>query len=165
MLSDEGDTPPAHRRAAAFSISKMLFPEGTKSYATVSRIVLPTLHYPFLEVVTLEPSTAPSPSILVLTPRQAVQTLQTLLTNTDPSPDLISSLLTPVLPGLYSLLWAMDSVKTSDPTLKTILRGFLRTWGRLVDSAEGFASLWLIISGEGGDWRVDISGEIERVQM
>lgn len=168
LLSTEEDQPPAHRRAAAFSLSRMLFSESEKSRSTAARVALSALQRPFLEVTTASRyegnSSTAAPTHLVLTPSQAIRTLQTLLTNTDPSPTLISSLLTPIIPPLYSLLWAVDSVKTSDPAFKTTIRGFLRTWGRLVDNAEGLATLWLIIDGEGGDWRVDIAGEVSRVE-
>ena len=101
---------------------------------------------------------------LQLTPIIAIHTLQTFFTNTDPSPSLISNLLTPIVPPLYALLSTLELVKTSDPALKTTVRGLLRTWGRLVDTAEGIATLWLVVDGEGGQWHVNVAGEIIRVE-
>ena len=140
----------------------MLFSEDRELRASVSRIVLPILHRPFLEI-TPEPSQQTSHTF-ALSPTQAVQTMQTLLTNTDPSPVLISTLLTPIVPALYSLSSTLNSIKTSDPALKASVHGFLRTWGRLVDNTEGIATVWLIVDGEGGDWKVDVAGGISRVE-
>lgn len=171
ILSAEGDIPPAHNRAAAFSLSRMLFPsdEKEKTSPLIFRMVLSALQRPFFEVTQAShlnhESPASSSNALRLAPSQAIRTIQTLLTNTDPSPELISSLLTPIVPSLYALLVTLDSVKTSEPVLKTTIRGFLRTWGRLVDSGEGIAALWLVIDGEGGEWRVDIAGEIAKVEQ
>ncbi|GJE84525.1 RTP1-C1 domain-containing protein [Phanerochaete sordida] len=170
ILSAEDDTPLSHRRAAAFSLSRMLSSENEKDRAStlVSRLLLPTLQRPFLEVTQgaflKSTGSASAADILRITPSQAIRTLQTLLSNTDPSPELISHLLTPIVPALYALLWALDSIKTSEPVLRTTVRGLLRTWGRLVDGAEGIATLRLVVDGEGGEWRVDIAGEISRVE-
>jgi hypothetical protein len=87
-----------------------------------------------------------------------------LVTNTDPSPTLISSLLSPIASALYSLLYHLDQVKTSDPSLKEMLRGLLGTWGRVISTTEALAILWSIIDGEGGEWRVDLEGQINRLQ-
>lgn len=95
-------------------------------------------------------------------PKASLNTLTALLTNTDPAPGLISSLLTPIIPSIYSLLHALEEHKTSDPTFKASVRGLLETWGRLVGEAEGVASLWLIVDGDGGYWSVDVAGQITR---
>ncbi|EKM59775.1 uncharacterized protein PHACADRAFT_114971 [Phanerochaete carnosa HHB-10118-sp] len=171
ILSAEGDISSSHRRAAAFSLSRMVFPsdEKDRTGALVSRILSPALQRPFLEITQGllfdNGSSSSSADIPCLAPNQAIQALQTLLTNTDPSPELISSLLTPIVPPLYALLWTFDSVKTSEPLLKTIVRGFMRTWGRLVDGPEGIATLWLVVNGEGGEWQVDVAGAIARIEQ
>ncbi|KAJ7744466.1 hypothetical protein DFH07DRAFT_963690 [Mycena maculata] len=143
LLSDRA--PQAYRRAAAFSVSRML---ATPACPTV----LTFLHPPFLSLA------PPSP------PRAALSTIMMLVTNTDPSPTLISSLLSPIVSALYSLLYHLDQTKMSDPSLKETLRGLLGTWGRVVGTTEALAILWSVIDGERGEWRVDLEGEITRVE-
>lgn len=87
-----------------------------------------------------------------------------LVTNTDPSPTLISSLLSPIVSALYSLLYHLDQTKTSDPSLKEQLRGLLGTWGRVIGATEALAIMWSVIDGEGGEWRVDLEGQITRLE-
>ncbi|KAJ3558366.1 hypothetical protein NM688_g970 [Phlebia brevispora] len=165
ILSSETDsTPPTHRRAAAFSLSGLMFGERSPNRATVSRILMPALQMPFLQNLhSLEPGTSASPG-LHMTALQTVRVLETLLTNTDPSPVLISGLLTPIIPSVYALSAKLERVKISDPALKAIVRGLLSTWGRLVETSEGVATVWLIVNGEGGEWQVDVAGEIARVE-
>lgn len=132
-----------------------------------TRLLLPALQRPFLDVTaqsSLDDNPTSPTSALRLTPSQAIRTLQNLLTNTDPSPALISNLITPIVPSLYELASTLDLVKTSDPALKTTVRGFLRTWGRLVDMIEVIATLWLVVDGEGGQWQINIVGEIARIE-
>ncbi|KAJ7180037.1 hypothetical protein C8R43DRAFT_384856 [Mycena crocata] len=143
LLTDRA--PQAYRRAAAFSTSRML---STPACSTV----LGFLHPPFLSAAATSP------------PRTALFTIMMLLTNTDPSPTLISSLLSPIVSTLYSLLYHLDQIKTSDPSLKETLQGLLGTWGRVVGTAEAMAILWSIIDGQGGEWRVDLDGEISRLE-
>ena len=167
VLSADEEVPPAHQRAAAFSLSRMMSEDKIHGFAT--RIVLSALHRPLLEVTVLplrdQDTSSRLTSGITLTPSETIRTLQALLTNTDPSPTLVSSLLTPVIAPLYGLLYALDSVKTSDPAQKTTVRGILRTWGRLADTVEGMAILWSIVDGEGGEWRVSILGDISRVEQ
>ncbi|KAJ6539322.1 hypothetical protein B0H19DRAFT_961303 [Mycena capillaripes] len=143
LLSDRA--PPAYRRAAAFSISRMLA-------TPASPVVLSFLHPPLLSVNSSS------------SPRAALSTILMLVTNTDPSPTLISSLLSPIVSALYSLLYHLDQVKTSDPSLKEMLRGLLGTWGPVVGATEASAILWSVIDGEGGEWRVDLDGHITRLE-
>ncbi|KAJ7276373.1 hypothetical protein B0H12DRAFT_1041351 [Mycena haematopus] len=142
LLSDSAPT--SYRRAAAFSLSRMLT-------MPTSSVVLSFLHPPFLAV-----NSASSP-------RAALSTIMALVTNTDPSPTLISSLLSPIVSALYSLLYHLDQVKTSDPSLKEMLRGLLGTWGRVVGATEALAVSWSVIDGQGGEWRVDLEGQISRL--
>ncbi|KAJ7638786.1 hypothetical protein FB45DRAFT_739354 [Roridomyces roridus] len=144
LLSDRA--PQAYRRAGAFSISRMLETPAAPA-------VLAFLHPPFLSL------TPPSP------PRETLSIIMNLVTNTDPSPTLISSLLSPIVSALYSLLYHLDQVKTSDPSLKEMLRGLLGTWGRVVGSAEGVEILWSVVEGQGGSWRVDLEGNITRLEQ
>lgn len=138
----------------------MLTTDGTfSSHALVGNILLPILHSPFLRVT----PEANSDASRDLTPEAALSTLTTLITNTDPSPTLISTLLSPITSALYALLSHLDHAKTSDPALKESLRGLLTTWGRVSNSKEGINILWAILDGEGGDWKVGIGGHIHRI--
>ncbi|KAL4242026.1 Tango6 family protein [Abortiporus biennis] len=172
------NAPPIHKRSAAFSISRMLTyvhksnSSTSSSSSSPSRILLPILHRPFLETLTgsfnltlsTPPETGEQP-VTSLTPNSSLKILQIILTNTDPSPTLISTLLTPIIPSLYTLLYKLESLKTSDPSMLSSVRGLILTWGRIVETKEGVASLWLIIDGEGGNWKVGLDGEITRVEV
>ncbi|KAL6299670.1 hypothetical protein BKA93DRAFT_904210 [Sparassis latifolia] len=171
ILSTNPETiPPAHRRAAAFSLSRMLLSGHRPTPGVASGILLTKLHLPFL---------VPSPRIPVqgedeaptatlkqrdLSPSISLSILQTLLTNADPSPTFISSLLTPIIPTLYAILFRLDQTKTSDPATKDSLKSLLMTWGRVVCASEGLQTLWSIINGEGGEWQVDMTGTLTRVE-
>ena len=163
LSSDVETTPIAHRRAAAFSISRLLATEDNPNHTVISRILLPALHNPFLQVSNTSGTSGES-KVTQMTALQTVRSLETLLTNTDPSPILISNVLTPIIPPLYSLLSKLEKVKISDPALKLTLRGLLGTWGRLVGVSEGVAAIWLVVNDEGGEWKVDVAGEIVRVE-
>lgn len=94
----------------------------------------------------------------------SLRTIQVLLTNTDPSPHFISTVFTPIIPSLYALYAYLEGTKASDPLLRESLKGYLETWGRLVGSDEVISTLWTIIDGEGGNWRIDVAGEISRAE-
>ena len=94
----------------------------------------------------------------------SLRTVQVLLTNTDPSPNFISTLFTPIVPSLYALHSHLEGAKTSDPILRESLKGFLETWARLVGSREVIDILWQIINGDGGTWRINVAGEITRIE-
>lgn len=165
------ESPSSHKRAAAYAVSRMLSMDGSFSHgALVAAIVFPILHDPFLYVTsTLSGAAIPvnlSPSYKrpPLAPAVALSALINLSTNMDPSPALISSLLLPIVSALYSLLAHMDRMKTSDPVLKESLRSLLGTWGRVSVSQECVEALWDVIDGGGGEWKILIDGEIERVE-
>ncbi|THH29131.1 hypothetical protein EUX98_g5057 [Antrodiella citrinella] len=152
--------PPVQIRAAAFALSRMLTSDtNATNQAAVARVLLPLLHLPFLNKVPSQSSPTDNAHI----PSRALETLQALLINTDPSPALISKLLTPIIPALFSLSSQLEGLRVVDPTLKASLRGILGTWGRVVTSQEGIATLWLVVQGEGGDWFVDVAGEIRQI--
>lgn len=166
----------AHRRAAASALARMLAGEDTPAAhrELAASVLLPILHDPFLRV-TPPPSlesdentpAAPSTqgSLLVpLTPAAALETLTTILTNTDPAPLLISSLLTRIVPPLHSLLEHLHRTKASDPALKETVRGLLSTWARAVAAGEGGDALWAVIEGSGCDWEVDVAGGLRVVE-
>lgn len=96
-----------------------------------------------------------------LRPDVAIDALLTLLSNADPSPSFISDLLSPIIPALYSLLYHLNKVKTSDPKLRESLHGMLSTWGKIVVASEGLEILWFIVrNGQEGGWKVDLEGHI-----
>ncbi|KAJ3794052.1 hypothetical protein GGU11DRAFT_759476 [Lentinula aff. detonsa] len=124
---------PAYRRAAAFALSQMLAVEDR----IPAKIVLSLLHDPFLKG-------SDKPTDVTT----ALSDLTILLTNSDPSPDLISSLLSPVVRPLYALLFHLDTIKTSDPELKEVVRGLLMTWSRIASTSEAVDILWSILDDE-----------------
>ncbi|KAI0698516.1 hypothetical protein C8T65DRAFT_660439 [Cerioporus squamosus] len=145
--------PPAHRRAIAFSLSRILTSDDNPTLQSVaSEIALAMLHDPILRG-TGELSVSAS-----------LRIIEVLLTNTDPSPTFISTLFTPIVPSLYTLYSHLEGAKASDPLLRETLKGFLETWGRLVGSTEVLDTLWTIIDGEGGAWRADVAGSISRTE-
>lgn len=125
--------------------------------------VSPILHEPFLRL-SAPISDIETPSTLTLTPASALSTLTAFILHADPSPVLISSLLTPIVTSLYALSALVDKKKTADPVLKENVKGLLATWGRVTMFEECLSGLWRIVEGEGGQWQVDIAGGITRVE-
>ncbi|KAH9951727.1 hypothetical protein B0H21DRAFT_842799 [Amylocystis lapponica] len=164
MLSaDPRMVPQAHKRAVAFSLSRMFAADSSSgSSGFVSSILLPILHLPFLRPTPV--FSDDNDAHEVMTPVASLITLQTLLTNADPSPTFVSSLLTPIIPPLYAVLFELETTKTSDPTAKESVKGFLATWGRLVGASEGIETLWRIVDGEGGEWQTDVAGNLTRAE-
>jgi hypothetical protein len=155
---------PVYTRAVAFALSRMLDkPNGRKT-------VLSILHTPILVPTRNLTSESPESQVGLQTPlaasgvRVSLQVLQTLLINADPSPAFISSILSPITPSLYTLVYRLDTVKTSDPTTRDLLGALLKTWGRVIGVEEGLGAIWAIMQGEGGDWETDVEGEIQRVE-
>lgn len=137
---------------------------GYAHQALVSSIIIPVVHNPFLLVTnTLGEVSSPMVSHF-MTPTAALATLMQLMLHTDPSPALISTFLSPILPELYTLSTTLERIKAADPVLKESVRGLLLTWGRVVVSSECYEKLLLILDGSGGDWKVDVAGEIQRVE-
>jgi len=137
----------------------MVTVEGSSRHHTlVSSILLLLLHDPMLH------TTPDSVSVEILSPAEAIHVIQTFLTNTDPAPTLVSTTLSPIATSLYALFGALARVKTSDPTLRESVRGLLLTWGRVVPVDEAVAILWACIDGQGGDWTVDVAGNVRRVE-
>lgn len=160
-MSSTAAIPPTQRRAAAFTLSRLLSAEGNPHQTAVARIVLPALQKPFLQITQQEDD---ADARQAFSPATTLDILQTFLANTDPSPTLVSSVITPIVPALYTLSYSLHRVKSADPALAATLRGLLGTWGRLIGDAEGGAALWLIVDGEGGEWRVDVAGNVRRVE-
>jgi hypothetical protein len=137
----------------------------TPHHELTSGIILSFLHQPFHEVIEDSVDTTSSLSWLSQpTPTAALSTLLMLVSNMDPSPILITTLLSPITPALYSLFHHIEKVKTSNPSLKESLRGLLVTWGKIVGQPEGIDILWrIIVSNEGGGWQVDLEGHIRKL--
>ncbi|KAH9017024.1 hypothetical protein EDB84DRAFT_1629366 [Lactarius hengduanensis] len=152
----------AYIRAASFSLSRMITAEGNARYhSLVSSLLLSLLHDPIL-IITPELST--SEETKALTPVEAIQIIQTFLTNTDPAPSLVSTVLSPIVTSLYALLGTLARTKTADPTLRESVRGLLVAWGRMVPADEAVAILWACVDGQGGAWAIDIDGGVRRVE-
>jgi hypothetical protein len=134
---------------------------GSRHHALVSNIFLSLLHNPVL-LTTPDPSPPKEPA--TLSPIEAIQVTQTFLTNTDPAPTLVSTVLSPIVTSLYALLGTLALIKTADPTLRESVRGLLVAWGRMVPADEAVAILWACIDGQGGEWVIDIVGSVRRVE-
>lgn len=159
LLTPRAKASPAYIRAASFTLSRMITAESSPRHHTlVSRTLFNLLHNPVLLI------TPDSQSTETITPLEAVDIVQTFLTNTDPAPTLVSTTVSPIATSLYALLGTLARVKTADPTLRESVRGLLLTWGRVVPVEEAVAILWACIDGQGGDWTVDISGSVRRVE-
>ncbi|KZT72491.1 hypothetical protein DAEQUDRAFT_722639 [Daedalea quercina L-15889] len=171
LSTDAKRVPPVYRRSIAFALSRMLSSEENRQAGVACNILLARLHRPFLTATpnTLvddrEEGTTQPPSVVPeLAPSATLNVLQTLLTNADPSPTFVSSLLTPIVPALYGILSHLEGTKTSDPALKDSVRGFLVTWGRVVTAREGIDALWEVVLGEGGEWKADVTGNLVRTE-
>ncbi|KAI0702915.1 hypothetical protein BC835DRAFT_1263578 [Cytidiella melzeri] len=165
LMSSSFDVPPTQRRVAAFALSRLLLPENNPHHTVTTRTVLSALHKPLLqgtEELTQQQDDSAEDGIH-LSPGAALDNLQTFLVNTDPSPTLISATMTPIIPSVYAMSYSLDRIKSADPAMKATLKGLLETWGRLVGNVEGTAALWLIVSGEGGEWKLDVAGNIRPV--
>ena len=139
----------------------MVTPEGNPRHHTlVSSMLISLLHNP---VLLITPDSPPEP-VTTLSPVSSIQIIQTFLTNTDPAPTLVSTVLSPIATSLYALFSALLHVKTADPTLRQSVRGLLFAWGRVVPADEAVAILWACIDGQGGDWTVDLTGNVRRVE-
>jgi hypothetical protein len=140
----------------------MITVEGSpRHHALVSNILLSLIHNPLL-LTTPDPSPQEEPA--TLSPIEAIQVIQTFLTNTDPAPTLVSTVLSPIVTSLYALFDSLAHLKTADPTLRESVRGLLVTWGRVVLADEAIAILWACIDGQGGEWVIDIAGSARRVE-
>ncbi|KAH0587531.1 hypothetical protein H2248_006313 [Termitomyces sp. 'cryptogamus'] len=146
-----------NKRAAAFVISRMLSGDAKFEHQDlISKISRMILLRPF--------STGEDGKTVdaTLSISSALVTLITLVSNADPSPTLISSLLSPIVSTLYSLLHYVDHVKTVDPSLRESLRGLIITWGKIVSTADGVHILWPILRSDEIKWTIDLEGNISR---
>lgn len=142
-----------HRRASAFTLSRLLLKDFNHHHIT-STIILPYFHNPFQPPLITENTESEAR----LTPTVALLTLQTFILNTDPSPEIISALLTPIITELYTLYSLCVASKTADPSIRETIYGLLITWSRVVLSPEVLEGIWSIICGSGGDWDLTLTG-------
>jgi hypothetical protein len=149
----------------------MLSPNSTSVTDPIKeKIIFNLLHDPLLHMSNeLEEGDleqlerAPKGTKTTLRPDIAIDTLLTLLSNADPSPPFVSRLLSPIIPALYSLLYHLHRVKTSDPKLKESVHGMLLTWGKIVIADEGLKTLWSIAkSAQRFGWQIGLEGHIKR---
>lgn len=141
---DTVQIPPAHKRAAAFTLSRLLALDFR--HARISRaIILRTLHLPLL-------SAGPPSSYTVPAPHEALNLLIAFVSRMDPSPPLFSAVLSPIVPALVTLLEHIGRTRTTAPELRESVRGVLLAWGRVVPQDEATERLWAVVQGAGAAW-------------
>ncbi len=138
----------------------------TDSSGTVGQKVFTSiLHSPILEITSIhENGVEESKSSVDAHPSNAISRLLILLSNLDPAPHVISRLLSPIVPALYSLLAFLEDVKTADPVVKEGLTNMLVTWGKIMNPEEGQQVLWRVLSGERGEWQLNPEYGVVRVE-
>ncbi|TEB30240.1 hypothetical protein FA13DRAFT_579051 [Coprinellus micaceus] len=156
LLSDR--VPASFRKLAAFTLSQVL--GRTFTYQSIAApLVYSTLHLPFLRVSHPEDESAKLPL-----PSTALSNILIFISNCDPSPELISNLLSPIVPPLYSLSFYLGTQKTSDPQLKESVQGLLVTWGKIVDATKANDTLWALVrEGQQQYWKASLDGSIRLV--
>ncbi|KAM6495912.1 hypothetical protein JOM56_008618 [Amanita muscaria] len=165
LLSEK--TAPTHKRAVAFTVSRMLATEeSSHPYVEIgSQLLLSSLHDSLIPAndAPLNAETAKKRFMSILLPSVSISALATLVTNMDPYPASISRLLSPIVPVLYSLLYRLDQIRTSDPTLRDSVHGLLVTWGKIVEKSGGLDCIWLISQSDEIYWNVGLDGDIRQV--
>ncbi|KAL5527881.1 hypothetical protein ACEPAG_6682 [Sanghuangporus baumii] len=180
--------PPPYRRAASFALSRMLTTYSDADGASKTDIRRNTVSWCLLDSFKPVPRPKSSNSIiseitsaeltdgepagpaskarsiaadaLVLSPFQAIPTLSIILLNTDPSPELIDVLLTPIAAQLYTLLEHLQVSKIADPMMRETIDSLLGIWTRTAGKGEIVEALWEVVEGQGGEWEVDDTGEL-----
>src|SRR5688572_160781 len=120
---------PTHRRAAAFTLCRAIVPIRTSPLQKIaSEVVLNQFH------LALQVSYGEDEELISLgdkfQARSIIDSLASLVANSEPLPELISRLLSPVIQDLYMLSFDINQVKTVDPQLKDIVHGLLLSWGK-----------------------------------
>ena len=156
------DVPLSHKQAASFTLYRAIIPEKQAHYQNASSILLAMLHGPFLKLVDssgIRPENTIEPS-------EALSSISTLISNTEPSPIFISKILSPILASLYLLSYNLSQYKTADPQLKASVNGILLSWGKIVDHPEGINILWSILeTGKSTEWKYNTDGQLWRFQL
>lgn len=150
--------PASYRKIAAFTLSQVMGSRAGFQYQDIAApMVYATLHRPFLQMG--EGESQPSANEPIAS--TALSNILNLMANCDPSPELVSNLLSPIISPLYSLYFHLHSQKTADPQVKESVQGLLVTWGKIVDSSKAIDLLWsLIQNGEEFYWKVGLDGSI-----
>ncbi|KAG2128313.1 uncharacterized protein EDB93DRAFT_1109074 [Suillus bovinus] len=169
--SSSASLPTTHatfKRAAAFALARMLDSSSTH-HALVASIAFPILHNPLFKVSdeTSHDQRESDENYLLPTPSSSLQTIHTILLSTDPSPSLFASLLSPILPFLYSLHAHLSKMAVADPILKEDVWSLMRTWGRVVEESEGVRVLWSLVDeyeSSSGGWEGGSAEDIKRVR-
>jgi hypothetical protein len=161
---------PAHIRAAAFAISRLIASEKTFPHRGIVWSVLrPIFHSPLLEtspesLQNALSSSSTSADSARLTPNASLSILQLLIANMEPSPMILSSVLGPIVTALYTLWYTLENVRTADPVVRETVGSLLMTWARVVSENRAVDTLMEIVSGKGGEWEVAIGGEIKKLR-
>lgn len=80
----------------------------------------------------------------------ALSILLPLLTSTPPTSTIVSAIITPILPQLFSLAVHLTSSRTADPLTRQELQDVLRAWARLADRDVVVKGIWgILTSGRG----------------
>jgi len=170
----ENYTPPAHKRAAAFSLSAMLSSSNPRDIQHL--IVSWILHDPFfppkllhelpthrdlsdVEAKALELTT----KVLPLNAAAAFSTLSKIMAGADPSPAVMAATLGPVVPQLFSLSNYLTKTAIADPTMKELVTNILAIWARAAAKEDITNALMKVIDGEGFDWEIDEASELQVV--
>ncbi len=145
--------PTSFVRAAAFALARLVTSPPTAEAA--SNLLLPCLHSSLLMVIPPESSTCMDPESIppLKSAYVSIKFLTTFLLHTDPSPTLISSLITPVLAPLYYLTEFFDAnpgVVLKNPEMKEMSQGLIRTWARVMGTLDARNGWWDIIVGAAG---------------
>lgn len=139
--------PAAHRRAASFTISRLMGRRATAELVTP--ILRDILCKPFLSMNAQKTSS------------QAIALLTTLLVNADPSPVMIHLLLSPIIVPLYALAEFLDNHRgaiLNEPPTRELGHGLITTWARVVRLEEAIKGWWAVIQGV-GSWGLDEEAE------
>ena len=154
--------PASHKQAASFSIYRSIVPKKQGQHQDASSIVLGILHDPFLKLV----DSSEQNLAHIMGPSEALSSISTLISNTEPSPIFISKILSPILASLYLLSYNLAQYKTADPQLKTSINGLLLSWGKIVDQPEGVNVLWTILeAGQNSEWKYNADGQLWRFEL
>ena len=154
--------PASHKQAASFAIYRAIIPKKQAQHQDASSIVLAMLHDPFLKLVD---SSEQKPAN-TMEPSEALSSISTLISNTEPSPIFISRILSPIVASLYLLSYNLAQYKTADPQLKTSINGLLLSWGKIVDQPEGVNVLWSILEeGQSSEWKYNTDGQLWRFEL
>ena len=154
--------PASHKQAASFTIYRAIVPKKPAQHQDASSIVLAMLHDPFLLLVDSSEQRLAN----TIEPSEALSSIITLISNTEPSPIFISKILSPILASLYLLSYNLAQYKTADPQLKASVNGLLLSWGKIVDQPEGVNVLWSILeAGQSSEWKYNTDGQLWRFEL